>query len=262
MMVMLALAAACSRQTLVAVAACPDGGGRFASCAPDTGALRMGLVGLWHLDETTGATAFDSSGLATPNNGTLKDLDPSAAWVEGQIGGALETKGLGYVVVPRSPSIDTIRSQVTVAAWVYLEGTIVDYGTAISRQIGTGIDQYYHLALNGGSLPSGFISRTVPNLFYRQVLADADDPVPPMTWTHLAVTYDGSNARLYVDGTQAKVLPVTGMFGDETNPLIIGGNENEGIIDERFPGRIDEIVLYNRALLPDEVSMLASGAVF
>jgi hypothetical protein len=145
------------------------------------------------------------------------------------------------------------------AAWVYLDGTIVDYGTAISRQLGTKIEQYYHLGLNAERRPSGFISRSVPGFFYRQVLAE--QPAAPMLWTHLAVTYDGANAHLYVDGAEAKVLPVTGMFGDDTTPLIIGGNGNNAIIDERFPGRIDEIMLYNRALTPGEVNALASGAI-
>jgi hypothetical protein len=275
------LVASCSRQALVVVAACPDGGGGFSSCARDGSAeggvvgdggdasdgttdaavsLRTGLVGLWHLDDMTGTTALDASGLVMPNNGTLKDLDMSTAWVPGQIGGALETKAAGYVLVPRSASIDAIQGQVTLAAWVYLQGTINDYATAISRQIGSGLTQHYHLSLDSEGRPAAFINRSVPNDFYRPLTAD--DPVPPMTWTHLAVTYDGSNARLYVDGALADTKPITGSFGDDTTPLILGGNGNEGIISERFPGRIDEIVLYNRALTDAEVRALASGAVF
>jgi hypothetical protein len=221
----------------------------------------MGLVGLWHFDDGAGNMAFDSSGLATPNHGMLRDLDSSVAWVDGQIGGALETKGAGFVLVPHSPSIAAIKGQVSVAAWVYLQGTIMAYGTAISRQMGTGIDQYYHLALDAMARPHGFIIRNVPEpLFIRPLVAST--PVLPMTWTHLAVTYDGENARLYVDGAEVDAKPITGAFGDDTTPLIIGGNGNKDITDERLPGRIDEVVLYNRALSPAEVTALAAGEVF
>lgn len=268
------LGSACSRQALVVVGLCVDAGTGPAACgvpgdggldAADGGrSLRSGLVGLWHLDEPPGSTVVvDSSGTSPPNNGMLKELDQATAWVDGQLGGALETKGLGYVVVPPSASIDSIKTQVTVAAWMYLQGTIADadYGTAISRQIGATIDQYYHVALFTGALPAGFIIRNVPKpIFPRRVLGT--EPVPPMTWTHLAVTYDGANARLYVDGTEVDVVPITGSFGPDTTPLILGGNQNEAVVSERFPGRLDEIVLYNRALTAAEIGALAGGTAF
>lgn len=271
----LLLGAACSRQALVVVSACIDGGTTGGACIAPGGdgsaesvdaasSLRNGLVGLWHLDEPPGSmVAMDSSGTVPPNNGTLKELDPATAWVEGQLGGALDTRGLGYVLVPLSPSIEAIKTQVTVAAWVYLQGTIVatEYGTAISRQIGATIDQYYHVALAAEAVPAGFIIRTVPKpAFFRQLLGTK--PVRQMTWSHLAVTYDGANARLYVDGAQVDEKPITGTFGADTTPLILGGNQNEGVVTERFPGRIDEIVLYNRALTASEISALAGGMAF
>jgi hypothetical protein len=260
---------ACSRQALVVVESCPEGGGGFMSCARDgaspdaVSTLRNGLVGLWHLDEAPGSPmALDSSGLASPNNGVLKDLDQATAWVSGPLGGALETKGVGYVLVPRSPSIDSIKSEVTVAAWVYLQGTIMEYGTALSRQRAATIDQYYHLSLAAGAEPAAWLGRALPSPFNRLVGGPGIKPVQPMTWTHLALVYDGANGHLYVDGTEVDVKPITGTFGDDTTPLILGANQNEDQISERFPGRLDEIVLYNRALSDNEVRALASGNVF
>ena len=48
----------------------------------------------------------------------------------------------------------------------------------------------------------------------------------------------------------------------DNTPVILGGNENRSEVTERFPGRIDEITLYNRALSPLEVAELAQAPVF
>jgi hypothetical protein len=225
--------------------------------------LRQGLVGLWHLDDGTGSpVASDSSG--NRNHGTLTGFPTtSVPWVTGQLGGAFETASIGYALVVPSASIDSIVTEVTLAAWIYLDpadGPIVDHAAAASRQIGAGLTQHYHLSLDRLGRPNAYINRGIPNDFLRN--PTADDPVVPLTWTHLAVTYDGLNATLYVDGVEKRSLPISGTFAPDTTPLILGGNGNYAEITERFPGRVDEIVLYNRALSPLEIRDLAAGVLF
>jgi len=235
---------ACSDRTLVAV-------------GPPT--LRNGLIGLWHFDEETGSTAADSSG--NGNEGTLTGFtDLSSVWVPGRLGNALAVEARGYVLVPLSASIGNIKTGVTVAAWVYWEGTINDYGTAISRQIGSGINQYYHLALRGtGGLPDIFITPYEP----MSTPFTATKAAPRNVWTHIAGTYDGANAILYVNGESVRTDPVTGEFPADTTDLILAGNMNNmSSILEQFPGKLDEIELYDRALTPTEIEQLSQAAVF
>jgi hypothetical protein len=71
------------------------------------------------------------------------------------------------------------------------------------------------------------------------------------TWTHLAATYDGVNVRIFVNGVEAGVTPVTGSMLTSNLPLRIGGNAVWG---EYFQGVIDEVRIYNRALSTDEIS--------
>lgn len=259
---------ACSERTLIAVGPCLDGSASVdgAACAPSS--LRTGLIGLWHFDEPLGATmAADASGMR--NDGTLMELDPSTAWAKGgRLGTALGIDSLGYVLVPFSSSgIGSIRSAVTVSAWVYLDGSVASgeppYGTAVSRQIGTSINQYYHLSLwQADAKPHLFITVSLDGTAGVQ-------PTSPMaasqkTWTHLAATYDGTTAILYVAGKQIDARPLTGMFPTDTTPLIIGGNGNgtSQTVTERFPGRIDEVALYNRALEAAEIQQLANAVSF
>jgi Concanavalin A-like lectin/glucanases superfamily len=78
------------------------------------------------------------------------------------------------------------------------------------------------------------------------------------TWTHLAVTYDGSTLRLYVNGTQVSSKAVTGAMPAGTQPLRIGGN---AIWGEYFAGLIDEVRIYNRALSSAEIGSDMTRAV-
>ena len=89
--------------------------------------------------------------------------------------------------------------------------------------------------------------------------------LPRDKWIHLACTYDGTIAILYVNGQQVRSEARTGRFVRDTTPFILGANGNgvgQANVSERFPGRIDEIMLYRRALSAGEITMLYTGALF
>jgi hypothetical protein len=76
-------------------------------------------------------------------------------------------------------------------------------------------------------------------------------------WHHLALTYDGAIARLYVDGLleamQKKVYSTT-----STGRAYIGSTVAS---EEYFPGLVDEVTVYGRALKPSEIrSIYASDS--
>ena len=85
---------------------------------------------------------------------------------------------------------------------------------------------------------------------------------PTQKWIHIALTYDGSTIRLYQDGEEVKANPQGGgKLTDETNPLIIGGNENSGgdTAQNNFAGKIARVRIYNRALSGEELEKLRDG---
>ena len=97
----------------------------------------------------------------------------------------------------------------------------------------------------GGLRPAAGVTvgAAVPTVFSPSAL-------PVGAWSHLAMTYDGSQIRLFVNGVQVASLPQTGAIAPSGSPLWIGGNSPYG---EYFSGRIDEVRVYRAALSQAEI---------
>jgi hypothetical protein len=80
--------------------------------------------------------------------------------------------------------------------------------------------------------------------------AGATNSVAVDRWSYVAVTYDDTTLRLYVNGSQVSSHAASGAIQISDNPLWIGGNRPYG---EHFQGLIDEVRVYARALRADEI---------
>ena len=69
---------------------------------------------------------------------------------------------------------------------------------------------------------------------------------------HCCYIYDGSNMRIYINGVEDanSPVPVTGTRDDFSTDFLIGVGR---FILNHFPGIIDDIRIYNRALSPEEI---------
>jgi hypothetical protein len=89
------------------------------------------------------------------------------------------------------------------------------------------------------------------------ILANAT--IPLNTWSHVCGAYNGTTATIYRDGVALTSGPFTAMavLATTGNNLIIGrnaGSSGAGF----FPGKIDDVRIYNRALNVAEVRQLAT----
>jgi hypothetical protein len=81
------------------------------------------------------------------------------------------------------------------------------------------------------------------------------------TWYHLVGTWDGSNLKLYVNGTLQATTPVTLTPDTSSSVLQIGTFPNaSGTPTGYWDGMIDDVRVYNRAITATEVSTLYSGS--
>jgi hypothetical protein len=212
--------------------------------APDSN-IGSGLVGYWKLDEASGTVALDSS--ANHNDGALTGIFTAAPWAAGRVGRALSFNpaGRSLVAVSDAPSLNP--ATLTVAAWA----NVRDWnGNRRILQKGLTDSEYRLLAESG-------------NMTFHVFGAGVAVAALPASggWHHYAGTLDGTTLNLYIDGLL--VGSATAVRGNRptADPLYIGGKlPNDPIPTNYFYGGLDEVVIYDRALSPAEVAMLAAGA--
>ena len=195
------------------------------------------LVGAWGFEEGTGAAAEDAS--TANNDGSIS----GASWSDsGRFGKALAFDGVDdRVNVADSATLD-LSTAMTVEAWVR-PAQHADWRTVVLKETTNGME--YGLYSSAWEFrPSAHIS--TPG----EVDTRAPAALPVNNWSHLAMTYDGSTLRLYVDGTQVSSRAISGTIAASAQPLRIGGNAVWG---EYFKGLIDEVRIYRRALTPAQI---------
>jgi glucose/arabinose dehydrogenase/PKD repeat protein len=189
------------------------------------------LVAAYSFDEGSGASTADASG--NGNVGTIAN----ATWATaGKFGKALSFNGTNARVNVASSASLQLTSGMTLEAWV--NPAVVS--NAWRDVVYKGDDNYFLEATSfTGSRPAGggIIGGSGTQVYGAGALA-------VNAWAHLALTYDGSILRLYVNGSQASSTNKSGGLRTSTNQLQIGG---DGIYGQYFQGLIDEVRVFNVA---------------
>ena len=226
-----------------------DGDG---STIVDMGAYEFGslkLLAHWRLDESSGDTAYDSSG---DNHGTLEPGPPVWQPAGGQIGGALEFDGLNdFVSIPNESNFD-VTERLTVAAWIKV--TAFDRGWQAIVTKGDNAWRIQRDAQNN-ALEFAVSGTSAGNVLGSVKVNDGQ-------WHHVAGVYDGTGIYLYVDGAVDNSVPASGTISTNDFPVMIGENaERPG----RFwNGLMDDVSIFSRALDGTEITNLKNngGALF
>jgi len=197
-----------------------------------------GLVASYGFDEGYGTNIADSSGYN--NNGTLSSGVTYNSY--GKYGASLTFNGTGFASIADSDSLD-LSNGMTLEAWV--SPTKIESWTNIAiKEKDNGL-AYALYAGTETNLPSGEVHTDGSSKDARGLAT-----LPLNTWTHVAVTYDGTVLKFYKNGVLESEKNVTGTISQTSNPFRIGGNSIWG---EYFSGRIDEVRIYNRALSVEEI---------
>ncbi len=200
----------------------------------------VGLVAAYSFNEGSGTLVHDLSGKA--NTGTLSGATWSAA---GRYGGALSFNGVNNRVdVPDSPSL-RLTTGMTVEAWLRPTTTNAAWRSAVLKEQPGGL-AYALYSQTTANRPSGYVNTGGADVEVR-----AGGPLAANTWTHVAITYDGTAVRIYRAGALVATAPTAGPIVTAAGALRIGGNTIWG---EYFAGLIDEIRIYNRALTATEIT--------
>ncbi len=204
----------------------------------DRGALQAGLEAYWPLDDSLA----DASGSA--HDGTLVG---SATSVDGIIGKGLLFPGTaGNAVQTGTWNPSAMTGKLSFSIWAKWNGINGNYhGLIAKRDAWDPAQMMWQLEIDASSGLSQF-SR------YGQT-PDPGVVLPVGLWHHIAVSFDGTTARIYHDGQ----LTSSGDFSFGTgtaSQLVFGCGEAGG--NNPFNGVLDEVAVWNRDLSADEVAYL------
>lgn len=209
-----------------------------------------GLVAWWPLDEAMGTTVADASGNA--NTGAVH----GATWGEGRSGTGLAFNGdEDFVAVANSVSLN-VQSSLTLALW-NRSGSQQPWSYALAKPhnseagifwIGAGSDG---TTLNVG-IRHGANDDDLTILAYDAPFVFDD------RWHHIAVTFDGSHVRLYVDGGElsSKRAKADALHSNGQGVSLGRYNAESGLY---WQGALDDVRIYARALPAAEVKALAGN---
>jgi hypothetical protein len=96
----------------------------------------------------------------------------------------------------------------------------------------------------------------------------SDVNVSPGSWYHLVGTYDGSIAKIYLNGRNAGSAAKSMSVSTNDYNLLIGSSRGTSLGgwsdygEDHFGGKIDEVQVYSRALSAGEVQQLYYGGLY
>lgn len=191
-----------------------------------------GLLVYLAMNEGKGKIAKDGSG----NDFDGEIVNGNGKWVAGQFDQGLELEAAEELQITDAPGLDGVKG-FTVAVWVFQENQqntgVIQKGTKWGQDI-----SYLIQPWSDGKIYFGVevtASRAITN-------AGAH---PLGKWYHLTGTFDGAMLKIFIDGKmEAEAKAPVKEAPDTDHPIQVGN---------RLAGKIDEFVMYSRALPENEI---------
>jgi hypothetical protein len=197
----------------------------------------------WRVGEASGVSALDEVGSRNGSYQNTPTLGQPGA-LSGDSNTAVGLNGNNeYVEVPYSAALNPAAS-FTLEAWAYPTGGAGTFRAVISSRDSSASPLARGYILYASSTNLWELWTGTGTSFVKLI----GPAVTLNAWTHIVATYDGTTARLYLNGT----LAASGNLAYTPNasrPLRLGAGRNENNnSDYEFPGRLDELAIYPTAL--------------
>jgi hypothetical protein len=190
-----------------------------------------------------------------PQSGTVRDLSPNhldgacvtdkcPAVANGKIGAAFQFDGSTQHFVVNDARLQQTTG-FTATVWVMRSGS--EAATALSKPLEHGVGASWELAFEHDGVRFYNTDGTVEDWIEGQ-------PLPIAQWSHIALSWDGTIRRLYVDGSEMASDAKSTIF--DSTPLQIGNDREDGVDLTYFAGRLDELRIYDHALAAAEVRQI------
>ncbi|OHD62621.1 MAG: hypothetical protein A2096_00345 [Spirochaetes bacterium GWF1_41_5] len=221
--------------------------------------INEGLISYWSFDENQGTRVGNEARLFPDIFGITGEGNVyNPQWLPGKSGSAMDFRsGKTAVSVNKIPELSCEKS-LTVSVWINVSG-----------QSGRGMiinhENSYRLFIDGekgehAGFQLSLDGKWAGNWIYTKTAISTG------AWNHIACVYNGEKRIIYLNGKIDAEEDVSGNIDDGRN-FLIGGAQiktagNRGYtredaanysVGEFFSGSIDELFIWNRALLPGEI---------
>ena|GEM_PF-6301192 len=207
------------------------------------GANMTGNVLLMHMNEQPVVADVKSTngGFAFNGANTQADSGGPSLGREGSFDGTDD-----YVIAPHN-NIPTGNAPRSISVWIKPSLPASDYDAVVS--LGTKASTPNHLfevlVKSDGTIYLHDWGSLSPSL----------GTVTANTWHHIVITFDGTTAKGYLDGSQTMTWTKT--FNTDISDVLIGRSMHNFPTNYRnFAGAIDEVAIYNKTLSSEDVSNL------
>jgi chitodextrinase len=200
-----------------------------------------GLVAAYRFGEGVGTATADGSG--NGNGGTLVN---GPSWITaGKYGGAIQFDGVDdHVRAADGASLDLGRTG-TVEAWVKLDTLGRWQGVVAKGAANSEPSHNYAIELTSSNRWVCILGNGTS-----RILVQSPSGPSANQYYHLACAWDGSTARLYVDGVLSASATQLVTPAGNTAPLYVGQFGGDA---DRLDGVVDEVRIYSRALSEQEI---------
>jgi concanavalin A-like lectin/glucanase superfamily protein len=207
------------------------------------GAPPDGLVFLMNFDEGSGDTVHDQSGFG--NDG---EIDGKIDWVDGKFDGALNLDGATHVTVPNAEPLSALTHPMSVGLWI--NPAIVGGWRSIVEMDGAA----------GWKIGLHTTGNVIVWTTYHVLDFGAVTPVEAGDWVHIAATWDGAEALMYLNGELDAAVAGGGVIDVANEPSLDIGFRSTSQ-SSWYEGLIDDVFIFNRAVEQEEIQdFIAKGS--
>ncbi|MFD0976415.1 LamG-like jellyroll fold domain-containing protein [Salinimicrobium gaetbulicola] len=152
---------------------------------------------------------------------------------------------------PEAYNFDT--GSYSMEAWVKLKSTSGTRTILSKKDYSSTLGEGYELAITSGGVPTFKVGGV-------SIFPNSSVPLNTQRWYHIAVTYDGTVAKLFVDGLQVNSLTVNNPKTSSA-PFFIGATYDSSSnrstrAPSHFNGWIEEVRLWKKALTAEQLRFM------
>ena len=222
----------------------------------------MDEVAVWDVALTSSQiSALYNSGSGARADSVTPPVSGRGDWVTGKVDDyALQfaASDTNRVTLPLGATTGSYSGQSgSISAWIN-RTAVGSYPMIFSTAKSGGITDYGYFAIwsNTDSYQNKLVWRQYINTSTQVNTQYSAGTIPAdSNWYHVVLTSDGTNTKFYINGTASAATTTGGNDGawfadcDEMDTALIGNLDYNGVLFEYpFPGKIDEVAVWNDAL--------------